>query len=739
MPFRVVTPSRLAVRAIGCAVFLAVLAAGVASAQTINFRLQANVNGQSALIPNGSTLPFNTPVATTETATVIATYVGNSAATITQAPQAVGSLEFTVTNNLILPQTLSPGQSFTITIAYTPSTPAQANAVYTVNYTEPSTTSTPSQSSIVLNLQGTSPSFALGYVLETTQNFVSIPSGGTIPFGPTQINTTASANLDINNVGSGEGVITAITSTSATSPFQVQGIPPLPSGLTSGSTLQLRVTYSPTKVETDTASIQITFQGGVTETVNFSGSGITSTFTYQVLVQGKPATPVTANGTITFPGANVGSSSNLILTVTNTGSASGTISSISVNPPFTITNPITLPVTLTTGGGFSVPLTFTPTQVGTQSGYLVIGNTTFTLTGQGLGSNLVYSYSSSSGSTTVSSTNPTVLFSPAIQVGQSENLTFTITNSGSLPATISIIGTTPANGPFTVSAVALPKTLAPSQSLSFPITFAPTATGLSDGTLIVNNTSISLVGNATSPAPLPSYKISGPSGNTPPQTQANISLTLSKGYPLDLTGTLTLTTEGNLPTDPAVEFDTGSRVVDFTIAANTTSADFAGMGSEIPLQTGTVAETVTLTPTFETTGGLDVTPASPTTLQFTIPSEAPFLETAVIAGATSNSFSLVLTGYSTTRSLSSLNVTFVPATGFNIGTATLTIDISQASAAYFLSSASDAFGGLFQVTMPFTLQGTVKAGQEPIESIASVTATVSNSIGTSNSQSANLQ
>ena len=325
-------------------------------------------------------------------------------------------------------------------------------------------------------------------------------------------------------------------------------------------------------------------------------------------------------------------------------------------------------MTLTTGQGFSVPLTFTPTQVGTQSGYLVIGNTTFTLTGQGLGSNLVYSYSSSSGSTTVSSTDPTVLFSPAIQVGQSENVTFTITNSGSLPATISLIGTSPTNGPFSVSSVALPKTLAPSQSLSFPITFAPTATGISNGTLLVNNTSISLVGNATSPAALPSYTISGPSGNTQPQTQANVSLTLSKGYPLDLTGTLTLTTEGTLPTDPALEFDTGSRVVDFTIAANTTSADFAGMGSEIPLQTGTVAESVTLTPTFETTGGLDITPSSPTKLQFTIPSEAPFLETAVIAGETSNSFSLVLTGYSTTRSLSSLNVTFVPATGFNVGT-----------------------------------------------------------------------
>jgi hypothetical protein len=725
---------------------LALLAAGVAAAQTIDFSLLASSNGSAVIVPNNSTLPFLATVGTQQQITVTATYEGTTQATITTLPQQVGSTEFSVKSSLTLPAVLTRGQSFTLVITYSPINANGAAGAISINYTEPTGTGGAAvQNVIQIGLSGASPNFTLGYVLQTSQNFVSIPNGGTIPFGATQINTMATADLDIGNTGSGEGVITAITQPPAGSPFKVTGIPQLPYGLQSGMTYPLVVTYSPTAVENDTASIQITFQGGVTETVNFSGNGITSTFTYKVLITGKAATTVTSGGTITFPGANVGgtsgNTSSLIVTVTNSGTASGTISSVSTTGPFTLTNPVTLPTTLTTGNSFSVSLTFTPTQVGTQTGQLQIGNAYFTLSGQGLGANLTYAYTSSAGTTTVTPPNGAVLFS-SIQVGQSEKVTFTVTNSGSLPATISLIGINPSNGPFTVPAVSA-QTLAASKSLSFPITFTPTVTGISNASLVVNLTSITLQGNATVPTALPSYTISGPSGITQPATQSNISLTLSKGYSLDLTGTLTITTEGTLGSDPAVQFETGStagnRTVDFTIAAGATSADFAGQGSQILVQTGTVAETVTLAPTFETTGGVSVTPSSLTTLQFTIPSDAPVLVSASISNQSTNGFDLVLTGYTTTRSLSSLSVTITPATGFNIQTSIPAISLSQASTTWFASSASEAFGGQFSVTETFTLQGTAKTGQTLLQSIASVTATVGNNVGTSSSLSASVE
>ncbi len=723
-------PSRLLLRGF----ILTVFAAGLASAQSIPFILFATENGSSATIANDATLPFSTTVGTQIQATVQATYTGTIPATLTQAIPAglLGSTEFTVTSAATAGLVLNPGNSFKFVITFAPTSATAAGAQLTIPFTVPGPGGTPVPSAILLNLQGTSPAFTLSYVLLTNNNVVQIPSGGTIPFGATKINTSAQANLQITNTGSGPGVITGISQTAGSPIFQLQGIPLLPGTLAAGATLNLPVIYNPTAVESDTGQIQITYQGGVTATVILTGSGATSAFTYKYLVQGK-ATTVKPGETIGLPGADVGVISSVIMEVTNSGNASGTINSISISPPFVLADvPITLP-TLKPGDSFPFSIEFTPTGIGTQTGQLVVGSDFFNLSGEGLGPKLSFSYTSSAGTTSVDpNAGGAVLFSPAA-VGQSEKVTFTVTNSGSLPATIALIGTNPSNGPFTVSPPALPKALAPSQSLPFTITFTPTAQGISAGTLVVNTTTIPLSGNATAPPALPPYTISGPSGNAQPLTQSNISLTLSKAYSLDLTGTLVLTTQGTFGTDQSVQFATGGRTVNFSIPANTTSADFAGQGFELPLQTGTVAETITLTPTFATSGGESLTPASPTTLQFAIPAAAPVLLTAGISGATSNTFNLVLTGYSTNRSLGALNVTFNPAPGFNITTTVPPIDLTQVSEAWFLSSASAAFGGQFQVTMPFTLTGPVKTGQTLLQAIASVTATISNSIGTSNS------
>jgi len=742
--------SRLLVRGF----LLGALGSAAASAQSIDFTLLATSEGQAELIPNGETLIFLTTVGTQQQITVKATYAGTTQATIgTPALQQVGSTEFTImSTNLAAGKVFSPGDSFTLVITYSPATAAQALGELSIIYSEPAAGGAATQSTIQFGLQGNSPNLVLSYVLQSQNNQIQIPPGGTVPFGATQINTTANANLDISNTGSGAGIITGITPPAAGSPFRVQGIPLLPDAVGSGAFVQLLVTYTPTAVESDSAQVQITYQGGATATVNLTGNGITSAFTYKYLVSGMAATPVTPGGTIPFPAANVaaqgssgttGTTSSLIVEVTNTGSATGTIDSVSTSGPFTLTNPLTLPATLTTGNSFSVPLTFTPTQVGTQAGQLLIGNDFFNLSGQGLGPNLTYTYTSNGATIAV---NPTaggsVVFNP-VQVGQSEPVTFTVTNSGSLPATISLIAPSAASGPFTVSPIPLPQTLKAGQMVSLTITFTPTAPGISNGTLVVataaSTAQIPLAGSATAPPALPSYTISGPSGTVQAASLSNVSLTLSKAYPLDLNGTLTLTTQGSFGTDEAVQFDTGGRTVSFSIPANSTSANFAGQGSELPLQTGTVAETVTLAPTFTTTGGVNVTPASPATLQFTVPPEAPVLQTAAAIGQTTSSFDLVLTGYSTTRSLTTLNVTFTPAAGFTLGTTSLTIDISQASTAYYLSSSAAGFGGLFQVTMPFTLQGTAPTGQTLLERLASVSATVSNSTGTSNSLTAPVQ
>jgi hypothetical protein len=478
--------------------------------------------------------------------------------------------------------------------------------------------------------------------------------------------------------------------------------------------------------------------------VNLTGSGATSTYTYTYLTgTGGMPTTVKPGDTITLPSVTVPpagatpASSNVIVQVTNSGNANGVINSINAvpSPPFGISNPPVTPPTLAPGGNENFSVTFAPNQVGAQKGTLVIGNDTFALAGTGLGPQLTFSYVSN-GTTVPLASGGAVVF-PSIAVSKSEQVNFTVTNSGTSDAAISLVS---ASAPFSVPTFT-PTTLAAGKSTSFMITFTPTTVGSVTQNLLVNSTDVPLIGAGSAPPALPSYTISGPSGNVSPVSQAGVSLALANSYPVDLDGTLTLTTSGNYGTDSAVQFSSGSRTVNFTIPANGTAADFAGQGTQILLQTGTVAETITLTPSFTTSGGLAITPSPLTTLQFTVPTEVPVLTSATVAGQTNNSFNLVLVGYTTTRSLTSLNVTFTPAAGFNIPTSQFTIDVSQTASGWFLSSQSIAsYGGLFSITMPFTLtQKTTKAGQTELGSLASVSATVSNGTGTSNSLQVPLQ
>jgi Abnormal spindle-like microcephaly-assoc'd, ASPM-SPD-2-Hydin len=749
-------------RALLTSLILALVGAGAAAAQSFDFSLLLLANGQAFNIPNnGPAIDIIGALNTQTTVTVKATYTGTTEATISQPPVVLGSTEFKVVlvNPPPFPIVLTPGQVLTFTVTYLPTSVNLASMNVSIAYTEPGTGATQVSNAISLTFQGGSPSFSLSYFVTpangVTPNFLPIASGGLITFPATLLNATTTGGLEISNIGSAAGQITGISLVSGSPFFQLAGVPPLtpanPYTLTpntSTATLSIGILYTPTKVETDTGQILITYLDGSTATINLTGNGITSAFTYSY-ISGTTVTPVAPKGTITFlpvPVAAVGTtpgSSTVIVQVKNTGAASGTISSISVSGPgFQVVGGLTTAQTIPAGGTFSFTLSFTPTQVGPQIGTLAVGSDTFTLSGTGSGPALTFSYVSS-GTTISVPAGGTVDFVP-VAISQSETLTFIVTNSGTSPATIPLIAVNP-TPPFSLTPTppALPLTLAAGKSSQFTITFTPTTTGTVTGTLLINSTTVQLAGSGNAPPALPSYTITGPSGNVSPASQQNVSLTLAKSYPVDLNGVLTLTTSGTFGTDPAVQFSTGSsagnRTVDFVIPAGSTSANFAGQGSQILVQTGTVAETVTLKPTFATSAGVSLTPTSPESLQFTIASSAPVLESVGISGETPSSFTLVIVGYSTTRSLGTLTVTFNAAPGFNLATTQFPTDLSQLASVWFQSTASQGLGGLFQVSLPFNLTGTVPTGKTLIETIASVAATISNSIGTSTSQQVNVQ
>ena len=101
--------------------------------------------------------------------------------------------------------------------------------------------------------------------------------------------------------------------------------------------------------------------------------------------------------------------------------------------------------------------------------------------------------------------------------------------------------------------------LAPNSDFQITIKFTPVAVGFSNGTLTIDTTSVTLVGSGTQPPPLPAYTITGPGGTVAALSQPSIGLKLAGGYPVAVSGTLTISVTSSFPADPAVQFASGGR------------------------------------------------------------------------------------------------------------------------------------------------------------------------------------
>jgi len=239
------------------------------------------------------------------------------------------------------------------------------------------------------------------------------------------------------------------------------------------------------------------------------------------------------------------------------------------------------------------------------------------------------------------------------------------------------------------------------------------------------------VGKATSNAVVltieskPSIVFAGPTAPPTSGQQPSLTFQLTNPYPVALSGALTLTFAPNAAVktdDPAVQFSAGGRVIDFIIPANSTATP------NVALQTGTVAGTITVTLAVSDPNGLNVTPASVTPVVLTIPAAVPTL-TSVALSRTGDTLSVITSGFSNTREATKATFHFTAAPGSTIDTPDVTADVTGLFAGWYSSSASDLYGSTVIYTQTFTLDHDASA-------VGSVTVTLTNSIGTSSTVSA---
>jgi hypothetical protein len=223
-----------------------------------------------------------------------------------------------------------------------------------------------------------------------------------------------------------------------------------------------------------------------------------------------------APASLRFGDVVVGQAEALLVTVTNNGETSVTVSSVTASSGFTMSN-LGLPLVLPPGQGFDVSVIFTPTATGWNGGSVVFtsdaSNPSLHLGVQGTGVD-------SEGVTA----SPSSVSFGQVAIGASLTVPVVLTNDRSWKVTLTALNLTGSG--FSLSGPALPLTLSPGQSVTVNVTFAPQAVGTDGGSLFVSGpaAAIPLTGTGTATQ----YSVSLFWNSTPDATGYNVYRGTSK-------------------------------------------------------------------------------------------------------------------------------------------------------------------------------------------------------------------
>jgi len=275
-----------------------------------------------------------------------------------------------------------------------------------------------------------------------------------VDFGDVLVNDSKLDSVVVTNSGSASLVISSVSS--ADSSFTIT---PTSETISPNATRKFYITFHPTT--SGTRSNTIVFTNDATGTSNLS-------------VQGRGVVLGIQFSRTSFSYGNVRINNSKVdsVTVTNTGTTNLNISNVvTTNARYTV-SPSS--VTLTPSSSQKFTITFNPTGVGTQSGYVVFTHsasvTPESLSTLGVGVEPVFSIT------------PTSLNFGSVVRGLSKNDTVTVTNTGTGTLTISSVGSS--DGDFSVTSVTpVSATLATGASQKFAVRFTPSSSGVKNANI----------------------------------------------------------------------------------------------------------------------------------------------------------------------------------------------------------------------------------------------------------------
>ena len=472
-----------------------------------------------------------------------------------------------------------------------------------------------------------------------------------LDFGSTTIGTASTKSITVTASGSANLTISQVNVTGPG--FSASGIS-LPLNLASGANATLTVTVNPQSAGTLSGSLSIVS--------NASNSPTSVALTTAASAPNAPALSLNPTS-VNFGSITVGSSSAKSVVISNSGTASLTISQITPGGAGYSVSGFTLPVTLAAGASTSFTVSFAPSTTGSASGNIsLVSNASSTaaslpLTGTGAAAPVAQ----------LTASSPTANFG-SVTVGSNATQSLSVTNTGNVSVTISQVSTSGAA--FSLSGVNVPLTLNPGQSSTYVAQFAPTSTGNASG-------QITFTSNASNSPAL--ISLSG-TGVAAPVAQLSVNPTsLSFGS----------VTVGNSGTQSITLSNSGN--ASLTISQITTSGTgFSGSGVTLPL---------TLTPGQSANYTTNFAPATAGSAsgQITFGSNSPTNPTVSLAGTGVAATVLQLTASPTTVNFGNVNVGSSPTQSVAItDTGNANVTISQ------ITTSGTAFS-LSGVTVPLTL------------------------------------
>jgi hypothetical protein len=402
--------------------------------------------GTLVLTPSG--LGFgNVQVGTTNSLTLLLKNEGATSLTISGTARS--NPEFQL-KGIPAPLVLRAGAAISVTVSYTPTATG-----YTLAYV-----------SVISN--------AKNRTLTLPVSGVGIPSGSTLTINPTgvgfgrvSVGTTGSQTLQLRNAGTASLTISG-TTISGTG-FQLQGIT-TPLVLPAGATRNVTLSYSP-----NTA-------GYVLDYVSFTSNAQNKVVTLPVSGVGV----VTAASTLTitptgvgFGNVPIGTSNSQTLQLRNVGTASVTISGATVSGTGFQLQGLVTPLVLAAGTTKNVTLSYSPKTTGYVLDYVAfISNAqdkTLTLPVSGVGTSATRSVQ----------VVPTSLSFGRVAVGNSQTSPVEITNTGN--SNILLSGITISGSGITINSGVAGATIAPRQTATLDVTFAPKSGASMTGSISLKN------------------------------------------------------------------------------------------------------------------------------------------------------------------------------------------------------------------------------------------------------------